>query len=261
MEPLYNCFVAFQLPAGCHVTITKARNVTAQRVEEMRKRWKTIVAIQKYPSFVIGNYCKLGADLTMDAYKCKPQDKVLHRLLKDFHRDFYEPSPQKRCYPDLKTHITVDTPERLFAVEDMIRGPQKSVVISLGPIFEARNKEEDERNAQVDDRAWTCVQCNNRNPKEVRECVGNYNGVPCSQWRPKKAMYDDAPHRTQSAAVLPEYAAPPSAPPLASIPSQQPKRRRYQDWNCPRCGEDDIFGSRDKCHKCGANRPSSVPAI
>lgn len=240
MNVLYNCFVAFQLPGGCHVTITMARDVDSKRVEEMQMRWNNIISIHPTPKFIIGNYCLLGSDSTIPAYKCKPESELLHHLLKDFHRNFYEPSPHKRCYPDLKTHITVDTPEKLQFVEDIIRGPQKSVVISLKPIFEARNKEQEELNAQVDERAWTCVRCNNRNPKDVKECLG----IACDQWRPKKAM--------------PEYFAPPSAPSLSAV---QPKRKRYSDWTCGNCGEDDIFGSRDKCHKCGANRPANIPTI
>lgn len=38
------------------------------------------------------------------------------------------------------------------------------------------------------------------------------------------------------------------------------KKRYYPDWDCIQCGERKIFGSKDKCNKCGCYRSKGVPS-
>lgn len=38
------------------------------------------------------------------------------------------------------------------------------------------------------------------------------------------------------------------------------QNRFNRDWDCPQCGQKKIFGSKDKCGKCGCYRSKGVPS-
>ncbi len=278
-EGRLSCFVALRVPGhtGCHITITMAKDVNAGRVEEMRLAWEAAKAmIGREPVYVLlGNYCKMGSDATIPAYKCELESPAITKWLDSYHRQFYRPKPGKPLYPKMKLHVTIDTEERREEVENIMRGPAKGLFAISDYIFEVRDRVEDEANAVFDARTWTCIRCGNRNARSAMTCIGA-NG--CAQWRPKKARPEFGmgsgmgsgvpPVPGGRQLVVPEYA--PSAPALydaVQIPpptqpvqqvAQQVRKAFYNDWRCPGCGDPKQFGSRASCRQCGHARPESA---
>lgn len=215
---MFTVFAGLRVPGatGCHVTITMAKDVDAQVVEQMRVAWNALMAANESFRIVIGNYCRMGSAQQFEAYKCHIEDANVAARFAQYHRQFYVPSrkPGKHMYPKLKTHITVDTPQRLEEIESMIVGPQKGTFVVSERLFEVHNRVADEAAATFDAETWTCIACGNRNQLGARDCV-----PPCTQWRPKKA-----------------------------------KIAYYGDWTCPGC-QFVVFGRSDQCIKCAHARP------
>lgn len=224
-----NFFIALKVPGvtGCHITVVLAKSITQERENEIREQWKALfrTLIQKDDGIVmeIGNYKKMGSDQQFEAYRCKPKDPSIHGMLKNFYRNYYSQKEGKRMFPDLKMHITVDTPQRMTEIENLIRNHHGIFVVT-------EYMEDYGKIRQQDD--WKCV-CGFSNYGSRNVCK------ICLQSKQKRLIYEVPPQ--------------PSAPPL-----QNNVKKWYKDWDCQQCGNKDQFGSRANCKQCGGPRPESA---
>ncbi len=250
-------FAGIRVPGttGCHITITKANHVDHETTESMRQIWlhiwQTFDVVVKVE---IGNFTYVGSNANLPAYKCRIVPADAEAALKAYHRMFYAPvlKDDKQLFPDLELHITVDTPARVKEIKDMIVGANKGVFDVGDLIFEAYDRNRDERDSVYDATTWTCCRCSNRNALGTINCIGLVGGQPCTQWRPKKAkrahdLGPSAPPLTADEEFrLVQMAAP---PPITSKPGFV-----NRDYWCPTC-KYMCFGSKPKCTKCGFPRP------
>lgn len=245
------CFGALVIPGtDCHVTIAvnkHASNIDITRIQQDLER-----AIRPHLPIVlhIGNYCKMGADGTKDAYRILFDDPVVEKLIKRFYREHYRGQPGKRLFPDLEPHVTVDTPEKLHAIERLVH-EYKGVVKVVDTDFKTHTEGQPDTSTAnemplleptfvyqaahpstssapaatsaplartMTPSVWKCPECYHINPIGRREC----SGYDCDQWRP-------AHLRPQSA-------------------------RRSGDWMCCNTVQ---FASRASCFKCGKPKTSS----
>jgi hypothetical protein len=283
-------FAAFELVEGLHVTIGRRYDASDHDIFEMTDYIENILKPQLPFIIHFGNYCHMGENNTIPAYRVYFEDPF--NLIKDFYLRFYKEADGKALYPRPKFHVTVDTPEKRRTIESLMRGDTTfhCQYLSLKSRVEA----------DVDDKGWKCQTCGNFNPLQQKECLSR----GCDQWRPVGASvvpwlnniavemkpgdwmccgyvnFGSRPNcaKCGTAKVNPAqnnniapmvddvYALPPSAPPVAEIavqaepPKPSAVRESYyipgcrdRDWMCVRCNFR-LFGSKSRC-KCGTKRP------
>lgn len=215
-----------------HITIANNRDATDHEFRTMTEDLSRLIRVHLPISLSIGNFALRGATNTIPTYSVDVDDKMVEELLQRFYRTHYKVEPGKRWFPKLEMHITVDTPEKLSHVENvMLGGPSRGKFV----IDDARVEthiEDASQNEQEEDEVWRCPSCRKINSMTARQCY-----TPgCTQWRPLKRHSPDP------------YQAPPipSAPPMPKM--------RHPDWRCTVCGDPKQFGSREICRQCGKGR-------
>lgn len=260
-------FICFDLGLGhdLHLTVARRYDATEQELIDMQTCAEHDFTEYAPINIAFGNFCKMGEHGTIPAYRVSFDDPRVQRLAGNIYRRFYKEAPGKVLFPEADFHITVDTPEKRAALETVMR-QQKQLRVSRIH-FKTRIEGGE---PEVTDTTWKCMICHNINPMGQKTCL-----TPnCDQWKPKESRPGDwmccginnfasrthcmkcgRPNSGSSsaAAAMGPYEIPPavvavvpSAPPLEPAP-KKPKRA---DWWCPTC-QFKIFGSKDKCGKCG----------
>lgn len=262
-------FISFDLELGhdLHLTIARRYDAIPQELIDIQMCAEHHFAEYAPINIVFGNFCKMGEHGTFPAYRVSFEDPMVQRFAEDTYRRFYKEAPGKVLFPEPEFHITVDTPEKRAALETVMR-QQKTMRISKLH-FKTRVEGGE---PEVTDSTWRCQVCHNINPLSQKTCL-----TPnCDQWKPKDVSpprpgdwmccgVNNFATRTHcmkcgsssrggggaaaSAAAKP-YEVPPSAPPSQAVFEPAPKKPKRADWWCPRC-EFKIFGSKDRCGKCG----------
>lgn len=231
-------FASFELLEGLHVTIGRRYDATDHDISEMQDYVENILKPQLPFIIHFGNYCHMGENNTIRAYRVYFEDPF--NLIKDFYLRFYKEAEGKALYPRPKFHITVDTPEKRRTIESLIRGDSTFHCQYLSLKTRVEGGEPD-----VDDKSWKCQTCGNFNPLQQKECLSR----GCDQWRPVEVRdiaagprpgdwlccgYNNFAGRSACAkcgrppfqAVVDRqviedvYGKPPSAPPVAEIALQ-----------------------------------------
>ena len=219
-----SCFVALVVPGapGCHITIGNNKDASAEDVADMRHHYESYIK-PCFPFEVqVCNFRLRGNKNEFPTYDCRATSPGVQNLLETFYRIYYRGKEGKYLYPLLEMHVTVDTPERRRAIEDIVRKNSNGTFMVTEAIFETRNDAAD-ASAIFDAETWTCLRCQHVNPIGSKMCSG-MAGV-CTQWRPKAAI----------------------APPVP----------RDGDWEC--CGELQ-FKTRLACRKCGTRKKTAKTA-
>lgn len=282
-------FASFDLVDDLHITIGRRYDATTAEIAEMGDYVESMLRPQLPFKITFGNFCHMGERNTIPAYRVYFEDPF--NLVKDFYQRFYKEAEGKALYPKPKFHITVDTPEKRFIVETLIR---QSPSFNLQQVSFKSRVEGGE--VDITDKSWKCQTCGNFNPLNQKECLSR----GCDQWRPARVSgqndngvakpgdwmccgYNNFASRTTCAkcgrppfqaigdkiaahpSVEDIYAAPPSAPPAAAmvlqdeVPRNPPRESYYipgsrdRDWMCVSCNFK-VFGSKNRC-KCGTRRP------
>jgi hypothetical protein len=279
-------FVAFDLGiADLHITIGRRYDATEQELIEMQRYVDQQIKPQMPFTITFGNFCYMGENGTFPAYRVYFVDPM--QLISSFYTRFYKDGPNKALYPRPKFHITVDTPEKRAALEQVIRQHRYMKLTNVA--FKTRIEG---GITEVTQTTWKCQICGNVNPLDQKQCLT----ANCDQWRPlgvapnansneEKQRYDDwiccgvnnfasrsqcmrcgkpkqplNPYEQPPIPTAPSYATmpdlraqPPAFHPATGTPPW-PASGPKQDWWCPRCNFK-IFGSKDKCFKCNTRRP------
>ena len=165
-------------------------------------------------------------------------------------------------FPKPKFHVTVDTLEKRSTLEDIMRlNPQ--LMLPPGKLVFRTNVAGEVLTLSPQTTTWACSTCGTPNALTQKEC----SDPQCDQWRPQQQRPGDwvccqqvnfasrstcykcnRPRAPELLSAMAAYNAPPSAPAPAGV-------RRMPDWRCPTC-EFVIWGSKERCSKCGTRNPN-----
>jgi len=283
-QPIRIGYVSFNLGNDLHITVVRRYDATDNELIEMQKHVDHVLRPSGPYIIEFGNFCHMGENGTYPAYKVYFIVPTQLNLLESFHKKFYKEAPGKRLYYKPKFHITVDTPEKLEALETLIRSSyaeNKATMTLYDLSFKTRVEGDTPQISDSgSDEGWRCSVCGILNGLDHKFC----RGVNCDQWRPRElvklpvekpgdwtcsscnfnnfASRDQCKNcnRPKVKYVIDPKQDPYNIPPASSLPSappmnELPMRKKFnQDWTCPRCIFK-VFGSKDKCGKCGTKAP------
>lgn len=109
------------LRGALHVTIAFKAEASRAETDQMEFDLQRMIAPLMPFRLEIGNYCQMGQNNTIPAYKAKITDQTVWEAVKAFYKLHYRETPGKRCFPTLKLHITTKTANDLNVVENIIR--------------------------------------------------------------------------------------------------------------------------------------------
>lgn len=216
-------FACFDLPNDLHITIGRHFNASPETLALMQQfvdeRLKPLLPFH----IIFGNYCKVGENFDVPAYKVKFIYERQREVLEEFYAAFYNEAPGKRIWALPKYHITCDTPAKLEDAERLIRAVQVPPMYALRDLsFKSRVEGGHVQIGPTGD--WICPVCHQSNNAKFKVCGTD----GCDQWRPKE--------------LSPE------------VPI------RAGDWSCV-CGFRN-FASRDSCKNCSLARLNTyVPQL
>ena len=113
-------FATFDLGlADLHITIGRRYDATEQELIDMQQYVDEQIKPQMPFKITFGNFCYMGENGTFPAYRVYFVDPM--QPISSFYIKFYKDGPNKALYPKPKFHITVDSPEKRAALEQVIR--------------------------------------------------------------------------------------------------------------------------------------------
>jgi 2'-5' RNA ligase len=128
MEEKRIAFAALKVPSPPHLDlhITIARRFDLGEAERQAMQFDLERLIRPHLPIRVdfGNFCHLGENGSFPAYKVIIPNVAVWNLIKEYHQRYYREAPGKALYPQLKLHVTVDTPEKRDFFEGMIRTGQ-----------------------------------------------------------------------------------------------------------------------------------------
>ncbi len=211
-------YVYLKISDDFHVTVATRYGATDFELVEMKRYVDELFNTVKI-TVAVGNFCKLGEDFSIPAYKVKIQGdlSVAFELL---YKKYYRAAPGKPMFPDPEFHVTLDTREKRERFEEQIRN--NNILEVQKVVFETRVDDQVMQNPVLENpvlenpalrnttATWVCLVCNMLNPMSIKQC----STPGCTQWRPKPPARDG-------------------------------------DWMC--CGVNN-YASRPKCMKCNQPR-------
>ena len=233
-EPVKHAYVSGDIieAPSCHLTFAINARATTEEVDRLREATDKL-NYSVFPCiFELGNFSMCGDTRTLPVYKCVPIRKDLLSMFERFYREHYKNSGG-RLYPQLKFHVTVDTPEKLVQMESLETGtftiqairmttrlsePQAVAAATAPAEYYAPPVPSAPKRSRVvveDSNQWSCRSCGWDNNMSKKECRNS----ECGEWRPKELM-----------------------------------PRRAGDWNCPSCN-DMQFGRNTRCRRCHTPKP------
>ena len=168
-------FASFVLSPNLHITIGRRYDATEQELVEMRNYVDGIIRPMLPMDVAFGNFCHMGENRTIPAYKVYIQNP----LIQEFYARFYQDAPGKALYPKPHYHITVDTSEKRTEAEALIRQNRVCRITEV-----AFNVRVEGAESEVTDEGWKCVLCLGQNLLQQKNC----STAGCDQWRPKQLM-------------------------------------------------------------------------
>jgi len=259
------CFGALVIPdtPDCHITIVVNKDASNVEINQIQQDLERIIRPHLPIRVRIGNYQLLGSDNSIPAYGCQFVDPTIAGLIAKFYADRYKGQQGKRLFPVLEPHVTVDAPERLAAIEDLIF-EQRGLVQVTETIFRTHSEGEaaPPLAPKTSETVWKCSECHKVNPIGRRECSGH----DCDQWRPREmmpskpgdwrccGMVQFASRSSCFKCGKPKNGVPNAyhQPPFA--PSAPLLHRRRGSWDCQCCG-DHQFAKNLACRMCGVKKP------
>jgi len=128
------------LPGDLHVTIAYRDNASDQEVAEMQKDLQRMIRPCLPFKLEFGNFCRVGANGDIPAYKVKVTDTTVQNLIKAYHKLHYRETPGNRMYPTLKLHVTVNTTQKLDFFENIMRQGNGYLLIQNAEVSSGSNK-------------------------------------------------------------------------------------------------------------------------
>lgn len=236
--------IQLDLEHDLHCTIARRYNATPEELVAMKAEVDNFKTPNGTITIRFGNFCHMGENGTFPAYRVylEPANYFTY-----YHDVFYKEAPGKAMYPKPKYHVTVDTPEKRAFWEHTIATHGKSITVSASRLSFKTNVA-----------GSTLTVCENTSLSE-KKC----SNAQCDQWRPieqrpgdwtccNQVNFANKTHCfkcNRPRAPQPfDYEAPPTAPPVAAS-------FKRPDWWCGPCNYK-IFGSKERCHKCGSRNPN-----